>query len=103
MNMKEALRYNVRNKTFLLWNGGIAAAHEYVSDWQPPAGYCRLVIDRLALYDRSHLPGIAGRIEFAHRLLNGAGVIEEDAGTTSLRPLSADEYRQLWQELAKAL
>lgn len=126
--MNAALIENVRAGTFLAWNGGIATADEYVASRDPlPAGYCRLVIDRLAFFEPSDLPGIAGRMENARRLLDGAGVIEvqthfaqihgrcrdveaseldamsQEWDETILRPLSDGEVRRLWQELAKAV
>lgn len=125
--MNTALIKNVRSATFLSWNGGIAAVDEYVDGRVLPTGYCRLVIDRLAFFEPSDMPGIAGRMANARRLLDGAGVIEVrthlapmsgrwrdveaaemDAMSREwdeiiIRPLSEEEYHYLWQEMAKVL
>ena len=119
---------NVRRGTFIAWNGGEATAEEYVaSRGALPSGYVRLVLDRLAFFEPSNLPGIAGKLADARRLLVGAGVIEvethlepqhgrqrcceaseieaisQEWEETIIRPLTADESRQLWQELAKVM
>lgn len=125
--MNAALIENVRAGTFLAWNGGAASADEYVCTNTLPAGYCRLVIDRLAFFDPSKLTGIAGRMANARRLLDGAGVIEaqthlaplhgrcrdveasemdamsQEWDETVIRGLTDEEFRRLWQEMAKVV
>ena len=125
--MNAALIENVRAGTFLAWNGGVGSADEYVGNRDLPAGYCRLVVDRLAFFEPSDLPGIAGRMANARRLLDGAGVIEvqthlapihgrvrdveaaeleamsSEWEETIIRPLTAGEARRLWQEMAKVV